>query len=71
MHFLHQHTPFIIQTTCTLLIITSIKWTSPACFSTCVPSSGRTQCQFLEVAIGRKLSATSTVHLKTIHTNIK
>jgi len=52
VQILHQHTPFIIQTTCTLLISTNIKWTSPTCFSTCVLSSGRTQCQFLEVAVG-------------------
>jgi len=71
VHFLHQHTPFIRQTTCTFLISTNIKWTSATCYSTCAPSSGRLQCLFLEVAFGSKPRATSTVHLKAIHTNIK
>jgi hypothetical protein len=47
VHFLYQRTPFIIQTECTFLISTYIKWASPACFGACVPSSGRTQCPFL------------------------
>ena len=48
MHFLYQHTPLIIiPTICTLLFSTRIKRAS-TCFGTYAPSSGRTQCQFLE-----------------------
>ena len=40
-------TPSIVPTKCTVLINTNITWASATCFGTCVPSSGRIQCQFL------------------------
>ena len=45
---LNEHTPFFIPTKYTFLISTNIKWAHPTWFGTCVPSSGRTQCQFLK-----------------------
>jgi len=38
----YQHTLFTVPTKYTVLINTSIKWASPTCSSTSVPSSGRT-----------------------------
>jgi len=46
VHSVYQHTQFVIPTKCTFLISTNIKW-APTHFSTCVQSSGRTQCHFL------------------------
>ena len=44
------HCAYIIYlpTKCTLLDSTNIKRASSTCFGTCVPSSGRIQCHFLE-----------------------
>jgi hypothetical protein len=42
------YTPFVIPPECTFLITTDIKWASPTCFGTCVPSSEGTECQDLK-----------------------
>lgn len=47
VHSVYQHTPFIIPTKYTFLISTNIE-RAPTHFSTCVKSSERTQCRFLQ-----------------------
>ena len=55
VNFVQQSTLFITSTKCTILINENIKGTSPKCFGTSVPFSGRTKCQQEAVVTGKLL----------------
>jgi hypothetical protein len=63
-----QCTPFITQTNCTFLIQTHIKWTSPSCFGTSVPSSGRTHDQVLKTDCQTSAVTTAQISMRCIGT---
>jgi len=63
-----RSTHFITPTKFTLLINTNIQNVSPTCFSTTVPSSERTKCQFNKTNFYMKM-CTECITLKWIRRN--
>jgi hypothetical protein len=60
--FVYQRAPIIMPTKCAFLISTNIKWASPTCFGTCVPSSEKTHCQFVKKTANVRITTLRSSH---------